>query len=175
MGKIKSVTAKYWGQLILLLVGFFLDGSLKSVLPLLNRSFFQVSVQILLMLLILMVLHNSDHDNQLFWFSLLLGILYDSFYSRIFGLYTVIFPLTVLCTRSVRQYVTESAIFEWSTYFIALTASLIYLYIIGSFLHLTMVNGTHFITDWLGPTLLVNSLVFIVLYWPVTKIIGWLQ
>lgn len=175
MDKIKSITAKYWGQLILLLLGFFLDGSLKSVLPFLNMSFFQVSVQILLMLLILMVLHNSNHDIQILWYSLLLGVLYDSYYSYIFGLYTVIFPLTVLCTQSVRQYVAESVIFEWSTYFIALTVSLIYLYVIGSFLHLTMVNVTHFITDWLGPTLLVNSLVFVILYWPATKIIGWLQ
>ncbi|WP_181189658.1 rod shape-determining protein MreD [Bombilactobacillus bombi] len=174
MVDLKSKTAKYIGQFIILLLGFFLDGSLKSTFTNLNKPSFQVSLQILLLLLVIMVLHDQKEDNHLFWYSLILGVLYDSYYSRIFGLYSTILPLTVIVVQTVQSYIPESFVFEWSMYFIVLTISMLYLYIIGVFLNLALVDMTRFITDWLGPTLLVNSIIFLVLYFPMTKLINWL-
>lgn len=174
MVELKSKTAKYIEQFCLLLLGFFLDGVIKSVFPILNRSTFQVSVQIMLIIFVMMILRDPHENNHLFFYSLILGILYDSYYSRIFGLYTVIFPLTVFIVQKIQDYVPESILFEWSTYFIVLTVSMIYLYLIGSFLNLVMVDGTRFITDWLGPTLLVNSVIFLILYFILKKVISWL-
>ncbi|UQS82693.1 rod shape-determining protein MreD [Bombilactobacillus folatiphilus] len=170
----RNKTTRYILQFLILLIGFFLDGLIKQMVPLFNDAFFQVSVQLLLMVLVMMALRDKPVDNHLFWYALILGILYDSYYSHIFGLYTLVFPLTLVLIRSLRNFVPESLIFEGSTYFINLTISLIYLYFVGSFLSLTAVDIAHFVTDCLGPTLLINTILFGIIYYPLSKLLDWL-
>ncbi|KJY61924.1 hypothetical protein JG30_09790 [Bombilactobacillus mellifer] len=170
----KGRPAKYVAQFFFLLLGFFLDGSLKSLIMWFNLPSNQVSLQMLLFFLSILVLYDHDEDPHLFYYAVILGVAYDSYYSHIFGLYTIIFPITVILVQRVRAYVPRTAIFMWSIYFILLTLSCIYLYLIGSFLDLTMVDGTKFVVYWLAPSLLWNSICFAIFYYPINKLAQWL-
>lgn len=172
---LKNKTTKYILQVLLLLVGFFLDGLLKQFFAVFNLPSFQVSVQILLIVIVMMILRDQQVDSHLFWYTLILGIVYDSYYSHIFGLYTIVLPLVGWLTNKIRKFVPKTLVFEWCIYFISLTVSLIYLFLIGNFLSLITVDIAHFVTDWLGPTLLVNSIFFVILYYPLTKVLDWLM
>ncbi|UQS83824.1 rod shape-determining protein MreD [Bombilactobacillus thymidiniphilus] len=174
MINLKSNTSKYIVQVGLLLVAFFCDGLIKGVVPVFNLPSFKASPQFLLLILVMMSLRDAQNTRQLFWESLILGVLYDSYYSHVFGLYTIIFPLTLLIIQRIRFYVPETFIFEWSTYFIVLTLAIVYLYLIGIFLSLASTDVAVFVVNWLAPTLLVNSLFFVILYFPLAKLLNWL-
>ncbi|NVY95663.1 rod shape-determining protein MreD [Lactobacillus sp. DCY120] len=170
MADLRNRTTQYIVQFLILLLAFFLDGSLKNVISFFNLPTMQVSLQLLLLVFIVGSLHDAGEDNHWFYFALIIGILYDSYYSHIFGLYTVVFPLTVIVNKHLKKYLPHSLIFEWSVYFIFLTISMIYLYLVGSFLNLVLINVNQFIVYWLAPSLLFNSLFFGVLYFPLAKL-----
>lgn len=167
-----SVKVEQFG---LCLLAFFLDGSLKSSIHSFNSPTFQVSIQLLLMVFVMLELRNQSKSNYMFWYALVLGILYDSYYSGVFGLYTIVFPLTEMIVKAIKRIIPDSLLFEWSAYFIVLTLSMIYLYFVGKFLGVTDVNFIHFIAYWLWPSLLINSIFFVILYIPLSKTSDWLM
>ncbi|KRM79935.1 hypothetical protein FC84_GL000634 [Lapidilactobacillus dextrinicus DSM 20335] len=160
-----------WLILILLLVGFFLDGSLSLVLaPSLFAGDLQVAPQLLLMEMVLATFVAPD-EPWLFWLALFFGFFYDLFYTGIIGQYTLIVPVVYLLTRYLLTYFQQKFVYRLAANVIAVLLAQVILYALAVFFALSNQNVWAFISNVLAPTILFNIILFAICYWPSQKLL----
>lgn len=100
----------------------------------------------------------------------ILGLIYDSYYIGVIGIYTVAFPLVVffmyLLSRTIHTNI-FTLFFGW---IILVTLFEVYALLVQWVFQFSNVGSLFFITRYLGPTLLLNILIFIVLNLPFKKL-----
>jgi len=103
--------------------------------------------------------------------SIVLGLIFDMYYYGILGINTVSFPLTVMLIYFVFTYIEPriSMIFISLIIFITIMDSSIY--VIQLIFNLIQSNTQSFIVKQLGPTMLLNMVFFILLAYPIQKVI----
>ncbi|MFD1466133.1 rod shape-determining protein MreD [Lapidilactobacillus mulanensis] len=168
----EDILHRRWIMLILLVLGFFLDGSLSLVF---SQFFFvndlQMAPQILLLEVVLVTFAAPD-EPLLFWFTLFCGLFYDLFYTGLIGQYTLIVPLTYLLTKYLLNFFKDRPIYKLAAFIISVLVAQVILYFLALFFGMTSENIGQFIINALAPTILLNVVLFIVLYWPSAKLLG---
>lgn len=108
--------------------------------------------------------------NHVIYLALLFGFLYDSYYTGILGIYMAFFTLTVYATVYLKDYLYTNIFTIGMLGIVMFTVleSLIFLVYQGIALHQMTIN-TFFATR-LGPTLLLNGIFYLALYYPLKKI-----
>ncbi|PIO83691.1 rod shape-determining protein MreD [Loigolactobacillus backii] len=156
----------------LLLFGLMLfDGSLSTIFTSHFYSYPNVMISRLVLLgLVLVSFFLPDMKHLLLW-AFIIGLFYDSFYTGILGVYTFLFPLIVYLTRQIRVYFTPTAIAIGAIYLIELTILESFVYGMNRFMGLTTATLANFIPDVLGPTLLLNLVYFVILYFPLRQLL----
>lgn len=151
-----------------LFITFFLDGSLSKVFA--NQLFAYPYSMVSLLVLLWLVLAFFFEGNikiPLYGFAIAVGILDDLFYSGVLGLFMVLFPLMVWLTKVLSKYFTENFFNTMVIFFIDVIAFEFLNYwaflLIGQ-IHVSTVN---FILYTLAPTLALNLVYFVILYWPI--------
>ncbi|MDH6364260.1 rod shape-determining protein MreD [Enterococcus sp. PF1-24] len=99
-----------------------------------------------------------------------LGLLYDCYYTGVIGIYTVALPLVVFFMYSMKTAVYTNIFTMFFGWVIAITGYELYIVIIHLVFQLGRVNTLFFVTRYLGPSLLLNILLFIVFVYPFQKI-----
>jgi len=168
-------TQKIVGQVIFLLLTFYLDGLMKwAFLNNMNTGDFMILPQIMLMAVVFITMRIDDR-RQILAFGIIFGLFYDSYYYGIIGLYTVLLPLIMVGIDHFKfLFVKSNMGYELSIYFLALTFLQSGVYVLERLLQQTSTNIFDFITYVLGPTLLWNMVVFFILYIPFANFSDWL-
>lgn len=108
--------------------------------------------------------------NHAMYLALLFGILYDSYYTGILGIYMAFFVLSVYTTFYLKRYVYVNlfTIGLIGILMLTLLESLVFLVYQG--IGLTQLMWSTFFATRLGPTLLLNGAFYLILYYPLKKI-----
>ncbi|MFD1418764.1 rod shape-determining protein MreD [Companilactobacillus keshanensis] len=168
-------TRKITGQVIFILLALYLDGLMKwAFLNNMNTGEVMFIPQLMLMVLVMLSMRISDR-RQLITYGIVFGLIYDSYYFGMIGLYTVLLPLAMVGVDHYKfLFVKANMGYEISIYFLALTFMQSGIYILERLLQQTKVDTMDFITFTLGPTLLWNMIVFFILYIPLANLSDWL-
>ncbi|WP_125606179.1 rod shape-determining protein MreD [Lapidilactobacillus bayanensis] len=160
-----------WLILIVLLVGFFLDGSLSLALsPSLFAGDLQIAPQLLLMEMVLATFMAPD-EPFMFWLALFCGLFYDLFYTGLIGQYTLIMPVIYLLVRYLLKYFQQKFIYRLAAFVIAVLLAQVILYALALFFALSNQSIWDFVSNVLAPTILFNIVIFAICYWPSQKLL----
>ncbi|AVK60765.1 rod shape-determining protein MreD [Lactobacillus sp. CBA3605] len=154
-----------------LFIALFLDGSLSNVFA---GSLFKYPYSSVLHLVLLWIVFAVflDDRNELaigIW-SAFAGLVFDWFYTGVFGVYLLALPLVVYLCRQFKPWLDLNFLTMLMVYIINLTIveSFVYIwYLIGKVI---TSNITDFAVYTLGPTIAVNLAIFVVLYYPVRQL-----
>jgi len=154
---------------IFLLAVMLIDGQFTEFL---STDIFKNQVHpvshIFLIILMYIVLKNSYIYNVSI--SLLIGLIYDSYYLGILGIATLIYPLIALFIYSIRDIIHTNRITKLFTIIIIVTifelGSTLMVMIFG----LAKVDLVDYIAKSLAPTLLLNIILWLILQFPLEKI-----
>lgn len=168
-------TRKIVGQVLFILFAFYLDGLMKwAFLNNMNRETIVVLPQLMLMTIVMLTMRIEDR-RQLIIYGIVFGVVYDSYYYGIIGLYTVLLPLVMVGIDHFRFLLIKNNMgYDLSVYFLALTFLQSGIYLLERLLQQTSTDVLDFITYTLGPTLLWNIVAFFILYIPIANLSEWL-
>ncbi|KRO00248.1 rod shape-determining protein MreD [Companilactobacillus kimchiensis] len=163
------------GQVLFILLAFYLDGLMKwAFLNNMNRGVIVILPQIMLMAIVMLTM-RIDNRRQLMTYGIVFGLIYDSYYYGIVGLYTILLPLIMVGIDHFKFLLVKNNMgYELSIYFLSLTFLQSGIYLLERLLQQTNTSVFDFITYTLGPTLLWNVVVFFILYIPLANLSEWL-
>lgn len=160
-------------------VTFFLDGSLSyNLMGMLYRSYSMVPY-LSLYWLVMAIFFVKGRNLHLEIWAALLGVAFDWYYIGIWGIFVFIFPLVIYLTKVLYRYFSTGFFNLLGIYMIDLTIVLL----LGEFAD-QVVNritramsytGWNFILNSMIPTLLLNAVLFVILYLPVKKLYEYCQ
>ncbi|XIF20410.1 MAG: rod shape-determining protein MreD [Acetilactobacillus jinshanensis] len=175
---IKNSSLKYVFP-IGLLIAFFLDGSISyNLMPILYRSYSMVPYLSLFWLL-MAIFFAHDFNLHVEGWAALLGAFFDWYYVGIWGVFIFIFPLVVYFTRVLYRYFSINFLSALLIYLVDLIMVLFLGDIADRIVsHITGVaayTGINFIFHSAIPTLVLNAVLFAILYFPVQKLYNYCQ
>lgn len=164
---IRRTTLKYMTPFLLFFL-FLLDAHITRIIASLTNNVYVANAH--LALLVLMIISRVVNERFLLGTALVLGILYDLYYIGVIGIYAVIFPLLVMLF-----YLSKNNPTKYSNSFFTVVISVTLFELISLLLQtvfgLTGVSSDFFVPRYLGPTLLFNILTFVILIFPLEKIL----
>lgn len=154
-----------------LIIAFFLDGSLSyNLMGVLYRSYSMVPYLSLLWLVLTLFFVGDDRLHLELW-SVVLGALFDWYYIGILGVFVFIFPLVTYVNKFLYRYFSASFLNDAVIYLIDLflLQGLAFLanQFIGKITGAASLTGLDFLARDFIPTILLNLVVFAVLYFPI--------
>ncbi|WP_413627146.1 rod shape-determining protein MreD [Fructilactobacillus vespulae] len=152
-----------------LILSFLLEGTLMNVFSQELASTFPMVPYLTITWLIFFVLFtNKQQQERLYLWTFLVGIVYDTYYIGVIGIYMFIFPIIILITKIILDYLDENIMTSIMIYLIDIIILLLLGCFGGRLSHLVYFSGIHFIAYAFGPTLLLNLIIFLVLYFPLS-------
>ncbi|SIO07857.1 rod shape-determining protein MreD [Carnobacterium alterfunditum] len=162
--------------LIPLVITFFflLDGILTVIF---SEQFLEgtkvMTPRLIVLVLILMSFYIPR--SRMLVYSIIFGLVYDSYYVGILGVYVLLFPLVVYLTEKMKKVLNPNPIVIGMMIIVNLSLIETYLYLFYQVLGYTTINWATFLADRLGPTLLLNLVLFIAVFYPLKKTIERIQ
>ncbi len=156
-----------------LFITFFLDGSFSKVFA--NQFFsypYSMVSQLVLLWLVLAYFFEGNIKIPLYGFAIAVGVLTDLFYSGIFGLFIVLYPLIVWLTKLLATFFNENFFNTLLIFFIDVCVFQLLNYWAFLLIGVVHVNMGNFLLDTLAPTLALNLVYFVLLYWPIHALYG---
>lgn len=151
-----------------LFIAFFLDGSLTKVFA--NQFFsfpYSMVSQLVLLWLVLAYFFEGTVQIPLYGFAIAVGVLTDLYYSGIFGLFIVLYPLIVWLTKVLAKLFNETFFNTMMIFFIDVCVFELLNYWAFLIIGVVHVNLGSFLLYTLAPTLALNLVYFVLLYWPI--------
>ena len=108
---------------------------------------------------------------QLISLSLIFGLIYDSYYSGILGIYAAYINIMVYILSKVRNTFFPNMLIIGMLGIVAISTIEASVFLTYSVLGVTQLSGLQFAAERLGPTLILNGLFFIVLYYPLKTLL----
>lgn len=163
-----SVVIKIWLPFILLMATL-LDAQISNILRLTFDNQYVILSHFMLLGLILASLFFKR--GYLMTLSIILGLIIDSYYYGILGIFTVSLPITVSLAYWIFKYVrpTIASLFLSLVIFITLMDSSAYF--IQVIFNLIEGDFINFIARELGPTLIMNIFFYVLLAYPINKLL----
>ncbi|MEO5284840.1 MULTISPECIES: rod shape-determining protein MreD [Limosilactobacillus] len=157
-----------------LFAALFLDGSLSKVFAgfFFHYPYAMVS-QLVIIWLVCSYFFESDVQIPLVGFSVVAGIFCDLYYSGILGLFMFLYPMVVGLTKLLAKYLTPSFLMIVLIFLIDLTVFELFNYWAYAAVGIAKVGLGGFLLDTLLPTLLLNLVYLLCLYFPLQKLITW--
>lgn len=163
-----------WVFPIGLLLALYLDGSLSHVF---SGLFFHypsaMSSQLILLWLVLSYFFEDGVKIPLVGFAALAGAICDLYYAGIWGLFIFLYPLIVMLTRALSRYLPSSFLSQIMIFFVDVTVFELLNYWAYSIVGVTTAGFGDFLAGVLAPTLALNLIYFVILYFPIGKLFDW--
>lgn len=157
-----------------LFISLFLDGSLSNVWAKLFFSYpYSMMSELVLLWLVLSYYFEEDIEIPLIPFAALAGIVFDVYFTGILGLDIFLFPLIVELTKILSRYFSQSFLTIIMIFFIDIVAFVTLTYWAYSLVGITHMNLGDYLVYTLAPTLALNLVYFVILYWPIQAIYTW--
>ncbi|MBM6954417.1 rod shape-determining protein MreD [Limosilactobacillus coleohominis] len=154
-----------------LFIAFFLDGSFSKVFA--NQFFsfpYTMVSQLVLLWLVLAYFFEADIKIPLYGFAVIVGALTDLYYAGVFGLFIVLYPLMVWVTKSLAGLFNENFFNTMIIFFIDVCVFQLLNYWAYLIIGIAHVNFGSFLLYTLAPTLALNLVYFVLLYWPINTL-----
>ncbi|MCX2454778.1 rod shape-determining protein MreD [Lacticaseibacillus nasuensis] len=156
---------------LLLFAALLLEGAVAQWLgQWLMQPTFMATPQLTLMLLIMLAIFVPA-ERYLIYFAVVAGLLFDSFYTGMLGINTLLWPLVVFLADQLRPYIPRTPLYLGVTQIIFLTAYAACDYLLNRFTGYGAVGWTNLITVHLAPGLLVNIGLFAICYLPLRRLL----
>ena len=163
----------YWLP-ILMIITFLIDGVMMNHFS----TFFMESGYTLVprIVVITLVLFTFiiDHSSM-FWFAILVGFMYDSYYSGILGIYMAIFAVIVRVIGHIRGKISINPFTLGLALIFLLTITETGVYIIYHLIGIQHLTVQQFLVQRLGASLVLNIVLYYLLYIPLKKFALWVQ
>lgn len=143
---------------------FLLDGQATHLLRLMLGNHTSAKTFFIVLILIYAVDHYPF--NYLLGLTIVIGLFYDSYYYGVIGVYMVCLPLTLWLIKTLKQVLPDGTLTIGIITIIAITFIELSSYLIRTVFQLTSGSLTTFIATSLGPSLLVNLLIVMVICLP---------
>lgn len=157
-----------------LFICFCLDGSLSKVFGNLFFSYpYSITSALTLLWLVLAYFFEDDIQIPLTGFAIAVGAISDLYYSGILGLFLFLYPLMIWLTRLLAHSFKPSFLTSILIFFIVLTAFEAFNYVAYVLVGVITTSLTDFIVYDLAPTLALNLVYFVLLYWPISRLYKW--
>jgi rod shape-determining protein MreD len=98
------------------------------------------------------------------------GLIYDIYYTGYVGVSMIGFPLMVWLASSIQQYFTTSFLWGLSTWFLTLSAYLIFDYLAFGVINVADMSGENFILFHMFPSLILNIMLYVIFF----SLLNWL-
>ncbi|OFI49758.1 rod shape-determining protein MreD [Floricoccus tropicus] len=160
-----------WSPIIeffILFVTILFDGQFSNFIFTISKGKFYATSNIFLIFLIYVILKNSYLYNVVT--SLILGFVYDSYFTGIIGIATLIYPLIALFIYHIRPIVHTNRLTRFFTLIIIITIFEVMKVVIIQITGLGDVQFLSFISKTLAPTLLLNIIIWVLLQIPLERI-----
>lgn len=150
------------------LIALLFDGTIASIFS--TRLYTATSDMVPRLIIICIVLFSFYVDRKyMILFGILFGLLYDSYYVGILGLYTSLFPIIIYLSDKMRKILNPNLLVLVMIVIIHISLVETLLFGFYSVIDLTTIDIATFLANRLGPTLLLNSMFLLVLYYPLKK------
>lgn len=157
-----------------LFVSLFLDGSLSHVwAPLFFHFPYSMSSELVILWLVLSYFFANGIEIPLIPFAIGAGVVADLYSSGILGLYMVLFPCIVALTRLLAHYFNGTFLTNIMIFFVDIVVFATVNYCAYYMVGVTGVNFGDYLAFSLAPTLALNLVYFVVLYWPIRSLFSW--
>ncbi|MDT2596459.1 rod shape-determining protein MreD [Enterococcus dongliensis] len=154
---------------VLLFLLFLLDAHVTRIIAALTNNAYVANAH--LALLVLLLVSRVVNQRFLLGTSLAIGFLYDLYYIGVIGIYAVIFPMLVMLFYLFKQIIQQNILTLFFTVIISVTLFETISLLLQTIFGLTGVSSDFFIPRYLGPTLLFNILMFVILIFPLEKLL----
>ena len=159
---------------ILMIIAFLLDGVIMNHFSefLIESGYTLVPriVEITLILLTFIIDHSS-----MFWFAVMVGFMYDSYYSGILGVYMAIFAVIIRVIAHIRGKISINPFTLGLALIFLLTITETGVYIIYTLIGIQHLSVQQFLVQRLASSLILNIVLYYVLYIPLKKFALWVQ
>lgn len=108
---------------------------------------------------------------QLVTLSIVFGLIYDSYYTGVLGIYAAYLTITVFAISKIRDIFFPNIAIIGMVGIVVLTFFELFVYFTYRAIGFVQMEMVEFFAQRLGPTLLLNGILFIVLYYPLKKVI----
>ena len=156
---------------VVLFITFFLDGALNQIF---SSTFFQYPYSMIcnltLMWFVMGIFFEGQSQIKFTMWSFIVGILFDWFYTGIFGINTFIIPVMVMLVREIRPFMRSTFLTLLGADLFALVVYNTLFFMAFKIIKMANVSILFFIGYSLLPTILLNLSIFVVLYYPVKTI-----
>lgn len=162
-----------WTIPIVLFLTTIIDASIPAIFPAAFLGNNQVIISHITLYYIITFAFYFRDSNILFY-SFLFGLFYDSFNTTILGLYGTIYLFIAYATLLIKKYFPKKVVIHslLVILFISILDFLVYLFYAE--MGTTSMNLAVFLVNRLGPTLIFNIVMMIVLYFPTRSLLRWL-
>lgn len=162
-----------WVVPLLLFIGIIIDAALPAIFPKAFISGPQIIVSHL-SLYFLVTFAFYFRDSQILWISFVFGLLYDSYNTTLLGLFATLYFLIAYIILKVKKFFPKKAIINFMLFIVAITVIDFVVFVFYFELGMTNVVLSRFLVDRLGPTLIFNTVLSFLFYYPTKKILNWL-
>ena len=107
-------------------------------------------------------------------YAVLFGLLFDSYYSGILGVYAVAFAVIVYFVKKMQRFLAENVFVLALLFIVAIVMVDSFVFGFYSLMDITQLDFSAFASERLGPTIVLNIVLFIVIYYPLFKLVGWM-
>ena len=113
--------------------------------------------------------------SSMFWFAVMVGFMYDSYYSGIFGVYMAIFAVIVRVIGHIRGKISINPFTLGLALIFLLTITETGVYIIYTLIGIQHLTVQQFLVQRLGSSLILNIVLYYLLYIPLKNFALWVQ
>ncbi|KRM72494.1 rod shape-determining protein MreD [Lacticaseibacillus brantae] len=162
---------KHWVAPLILFIALVLDGALTQLLEQWTMTPTFTAPSQLTLLALMMIVIFLPNENWIMGYAVLTGLVYDSFYTGILGVSTLLMPLVVYLIEQIRPYILRSPVFVGIVAVITLTVFEFANYIMNQVLGFANVGLAAMIANHLGPGLILNLVLLFIGYWPMSRLL----
>lgn len=159
---------KTFVPLFILVTSMLLDGVISNLFQAKLHTGFGYMIPRLILLAFLLLSFYLP-VKQLIILALVFGLWYDSFYTGILGVYTAAFTIMVYGVAKTRKIFFPNIAMIGLVGIVALTAVELFVFSTFRMISLIEMDLAYFAARRLGPTLLLNSILFLAGYYPVNR------
>lgn len=163
----KKENVKYYSPVVFFLL-MLIDGQITMGLESITDNGYLANAH--LMLLAFMMAVPSLSKRYLLVTSIALGIICDSYYLGIIGIYTMALPLTVMLMYTFQRVIHTNLLTGFFGMVIFVTVYEMISVVLQVIFRLSSVSPILFITNVLGPTLLFNMLLYVIFAYPMKRL-----
>lgn len=168
--RVKKIRQHVLITLLLLALGIF-DGSLSYVFQKYLYTNTNDIICSLMSIGLILTIFFIPEERYIVIIAAIVGLIYDSFFTGILGVYAFLLGLLAYVVRYFESYIPHTPLFIGLVCVLSLAFITTGVYSINEFIGMTKVSFTDFVATTLGPTLALNIVIFIILYFPLSRLL----